>query len=670
MAKFIFNSIELTNFAAYHGFTSLVFSTSERNVTLVRGRNTGGKTSFINAIKWVLYGYIDKPSAYNSSLSSCDLFNIQAANEGYADMIVNLAVNIDGIRYEIIRKLMRKNNNTKFLSDDDFIHSFMIKRGDVMLTETESTNLIKKIAPYEISRFFLFDGELLKEYEELVSSRIKRSDSKIVDAIEDVLGLPALKLAEQALNDVIREFDKELLEKNKENAELTVFVEENKRALNQQEDYEKQILQNHSLISQYQSNIDDLSKITKGNEEYAEIKLQLTIWEKQLKDKKNKIKLCYEKISELTPFLSNDLLRSRLIEQKNIALAQAEEASKASELLNRQKYQVETLKTLLNTSQCDLCTQHIDQDLTTKLKFTLDQAQQALHSNLVDTKNMNQHFELSRLAQGCIDRLQPAFTDLKMQLTLKEQLFEEIDEIENDIDEARTKAETVDIDAIYLASGDIRKLEDEIAILNKANKDLELEIKKLETLIEKNNEAIEERSVNKHALLQKNVSMSKALKNIFAKGRTELREHMRVKVEQFATSAYCAMIHEDDHHMISISQNNYKLAILDKKNQEVVNPSAGATQILALALIIALGKAGRPIGPIVMDTPFGRLDEEHRIAILEYLPKQVSQLVLLYHSGELQEDSIQYIKAHVGIEYDILKEQEGYSTIEESMNYV
>jgi DNA sulfur modification protein DndD len=89
-----------------------------------------------------------------------------------------------------------------------------------------------------------------------------------------------------------------------------------------------------------------------------------------------------------------------------------------------------------------------------------------------------------------------------------------------------------------------------------------------------------------------------------------------------------------------------------------------------LALIIALGKAGRPIGPIVMDTPFGRLDEEHRIAILEYLPKQVSQLVLLYHSGELQEDSIQYIKAHVGIEYDILKEQEGYSTIEESMNYV
>jgi DNA sulfur modification protein DndD len=670
VAKLIFNSIELTNFAAYHGTTSLVFSTSERNVTLVRGRNTGGKTSFINAIKWVLYGFIDKPSAFNASLASYDLFNIQAAKSGSLDMMVCLYVELENEQYQIIRKLTRKYTNVTPTSDDDFIHSFMMKRGDVMLTESESTNLIKKVAPFEISRFFLFDGELLKEYEELVNSRIKRADSKLVDAIEDVLGLPALKLAEQALNDVIRDFDKELLERNKENNELRVFIEENKRYLAQQEDFETQILKNQSLISQYHSDIDDLSRVTKGNEEYSEIKSQLRIWENQLKEQKNKVKSCQEQISELTSFLPNDLLRARLTEEKNKAISLAEKASKVSNHLNKQKHNIEALQSLLETNRCSLCSQNINIELKTILEETVKNAEIAYKEQEINTDSMSNYFELSRTAQGCIERLSPAYSDMKTQLSLKQQLLEEIDTIENNIDEARTRAETVDIDAIYQASNNIRELEDEIAVLNKCNEDLGSEIGKLDALIDKNSDEIEMRSGTKQDELKGNVITAKSLKKVFAQGRSELREHMRIKVEQIATSAYRAMIHEDDHHKISIAQNNYKLAILDKKDQEVVNPSAGATQILALALIIALGKAGRPIGPIVMDTPFGRLDEEHRIAILEYLPKQVSQLVLLYHSGELQEDSIGYIKPYVGIEYNILKEQEGYSTIEESVNYV
>lgn len=670
MAKIIFNSIELTNFAAYHGTTSLVFSTSERNVTLVRGRNTGGKTSFINAIKWVLYGFIDKPSAFNASLASFDLFNIQAAKSGSADMMVCLFVELENEQYQIIRKLTRKYTNITPTSDDDFIHTFMMKRGDVILTESESTNLIKKVAPFEISRFFLFDGELLKEYEELVNSRIKRADSKLVDAIEDVLGLPALKLAEQALNDVIRNFDKELLERNNQNNELKVFIEENKRYLAQQEDFETQILKNQSLISQYHSDIDDLSRVTKGNEEYSEIKSQLNIWENQLKEKKNKVKACQEQISELTQFLPNDLLRARLTEEKNKSITLAERASKVSEHLNKQKYHIEALESLIEKNRCILCSQDINSNLKAILEETIKSSKIAYQEQEVDTDSMGKYFELSRTAQGCIERLKPAYGDMKTLLSLKQQLLEEIDGIENDIDEARTKAETVDIDAIYQASDNIRKLEDEIAVLNRCNEDLDNEIGKLHVLIDRNNGEIEKRSGNKQDELQGSLLAAKSLKKVFAQGRTELREHMRIKVEQIATSAYRAMIHEDDHNKISIAQNNYKLAILDKKEQEVVNPSAGATQILALALIIALGKAGRPIGPIVMDTPFGRLDEEHRIAILEYLPKQVSQLVLLYHSGELQEDSIEYIKPHVGIEYDILKEKEGYSTIEESVSYV
>lgn len=668
MANLVFRSIELHNFAAYNGLVSVNFSTSQRNITLIRGRNTGGKTSFINAIKWVLYGFIEKPTTYYSPLENHDLFNSQAIKQGKSEMAVVLFVDIKGVTHEIHRKITRKSTIAKPISNDDFSMTFAVKREDVILSETESNNLIKKFAPNEISRFFLFDGELLKEYEELVNSRTKRSDSKLVDAIEDVLGLPALKLAEQALGDVIREFDKELLDKNKENSELTVFIEENKRFLSEQEDLELQIQQNLNQITQYGSDIAELSKITKGNEEYAEIKHELSLWEKQLKDKKKDLKKCSEAITQLTPMLSNDLLRGRLQEERASALALAEKANEQTEVVNKQRYHIEHIEKLLDTDHCGTCGQSIPESLKADLKESLAQSLATLETHQVNAETTREYFSKSRMASECIERLQPSYADYKLQLRFKERLLDEIEDVENKIDDARTRAETVDIEAIYTASTEVRHLEDEIAILTNLNKEMQQRIDSLDTMIERNNQSIEERAVTKQTDLQHNYAVSKSLKKVFQTGRTELREHMRVKVEEFATSAYCAMIHEEDHRRIAISQNNYKLAILDKYDQEIVNPSAGATQILALALIIALGKAGRPIGPIVMDTPFGRLDEEHRLAILQYLPQQVSQLVLLYHSGELQEDSLAYVKADVGVEYEILKEQEGHSSIEEIAN--
>ena len=100
--------------------------------------------------------------------------------------------------------------------------------------------------------------------------------------------------------------------------------------------------------------------------------------------------------------------------------------------------------------------------------------------------------------------------------------------------------------------------------------------------------------------------------------------------------------------------DNYGLQIIDASGRDVAVRSAGAEQIVALSLIDGLNRTGRAAGPIIMDTPFGRLDLNHRDNILSYLPLVTSQFVLLVHSGEIRKETdLAIIAERVGAVYEI-----------------
>ncbi|WP_336919391.1 hypothetical protein, partial [Altererythrobacter lauratis] len=88
-------------------------------------------------------------------------------------------------------------------------------------------------------------------------------------------------------------------------------------------------------------------------------------------------------------------------------------------------------------------------------------------------------------------------------------------------------------------------------------------------------------------------------------------------------------------------------------------------QVVALSLIDGLNRTGRAIGPVVMDTPFGRLDPKHRDNVLRYLPTVTSQFVLLVHGGEIRPDTdLASIKSRIGAAYTIEEVSETQSRIE------
>ena len=138
---------------------------------------------------------------------------------------------------------------------------------------------------------------------------------------------------------------------------------------------------------------------------------------------------------------------------------------------------------------------------------------------------------------------------------------------------------------------------------------------------------------------------------LFSDSIINLRDKLKDEVEQKASEAFTQIIHRD-YKGLKINPN-YGLQIINKDDNLVHMKSAGAAQIVALSLIDALSRTGRSSGPVVMDTPFARLDPDHRINILKYLPKTASQLILFVHKGEIDDKILKLIAGQIGGEYQL-----------------
>jgi DNA sulfur modification protein DndD len=107
---------------------------------------------------------------------------------------------------------------------------------------------------------------------------------------------------------------------------------------------------------------------------------------------------------------------------------------------------------------------------------------------------------------------------------------------------------------------------------------------------------------------------------------------------------------------------------------KLLNPdvlSAGEKQALAFAFITGLNQITDTCVPLIMDTPFGHLDKEHRKNIINSLPNLNSQVIILATNCDLPDPLLNLLRPHTA---DILKinrlaADEDASTIEVMENY-
>ena len=164
----IFKKLTLENFGPYVGVQELIFP-SNNGIIIIRAKNGRGKTTILNAMRFVLFGSIKKAGMQTVDLA--EYLNIISKNSGIFHYKVMLNLELDGKSYELTRVLMPKagilNPTTmdEYLFPDPVIKETSNSGKQRVLPDSEVKNVLNQIMDEHVARFYLFDGELLKEYE-------------------------------------------------------------------------------------------------------------------------------------------------------------------------------------------------------------------------------------------------------------------------------------------------------------------------------------------------------------------------------------------------------------------------------------------------------------------------------------------------------------------------
>ena len=129
-------------------------------------------------------------------------------------------------------------------------------------------------------------------------------------------------------------------------------------------------------------------------------------------------------------------------------------------------------------------------------------------------------------------------------------------------------------------------------------------------------------------------AMYSDLHRLFDQAVGAYREQLRKRVEADATRHFKALTTEPEYASLRIN-DSYGLTIVHKDGSDIPVRSAGAEHVVALSLMGALQNNAPLRGPIVIDSPFGRLDRAHTRNIVKALPNIAKQVVLLVYDDEL-----------------------------------
>ena len=159
--------ITLYNIGPYVGKNTFEFSIDrDKNIVLIGGKNGAGKTTFFKAIKTCLYGCkvwgFDSPGKdYYSLISS--LVNFKTAYDNNSCAFIEIELVFDDGKEVDCYTLHREWKNTKMTLVEFFnIH----KNGELIIgtEENDFINYLLSVIPPDMFNFYFFDGESIAEF--------------------------------------------------------------------------------------------------------------------------------------------------------------------------------------------------------------------------------------------------------------------------------------------------------------------------------------------------------------------------------------------------------------------------------------------------------------------------------------------------------------------------
>lgn len=610
------HKVEIEGFGPF-AETEVIDLPLEPGVTVIYGKNMLGKTSTLSALRFAFLGSVLGRGSKERGIN--DLSNRKLAEAGRYGFKVRVAFDYDGERYELTREARPVVEKPTMPGHYD-VHVMLRQGGNVVGPDVLKTLLVQ-ILPYEVARFFLFDGELLQEYEELL---IKESGSgkMISDAIEKILGVPILTKAVSHLSllseNAARQEGKEAT-RNQSTAALGIALQQSvvakeahKKELeslsNQLEDLESTRLQIEGFLREK-----DKFKFLLGEKEAASERL-------------GKVKEAKEKSRIQLKDTMSESWRSLLREPVAKAISEVEaEVSKSSE-----EWLLSLRQAAIALRHCQVCEQDVSSIAISKLSKAGESLE--LEAGLIQ-------YNLSQ-ALGKLSKLQKfSYEDRSMEVNLiwkdfREKTFEEI-ELSDKISEVDSQVSESDSDLFLEKQVRFSETNEKIGVLKSAVYQCERKVENTEMNIQEYRKKIEQITGLKKDGIQEKANVIRAALEVFRESVERYKQELRKKVEASATDLFLKMTTEKREYAGLEINQAYGLNIKANDGIIEVGRSAGAEHVVALSLMGALQRNAPLRGPIVMDTPFGRLDEDHLTNVISTLPSLADQVILLVHEKEV-----------------------------------
>jgi DNA sulfur modification protein DndD len=644
----------LTDFGVYQGKVVFDLSLGNKPIIIFGGKNGSGKTTILESIKLCLYGMRGINRKIGRKEYEAHIRNrihrhksaVVPLNHTSVSLSFDYSIFGNENIYEVIRSWKIK--------PDSFQEQLLLLLNGKPLTnvpEEHWQEYIDDLIPPSIAELFFFDGEKIQE---LIIDNF--NEQALANDVKRILGLNIIEKLQADL-------DTYLYRQRKENTVIEhqtklEGIENSFRAIDQK--YQGKILEVSHLqakVEHNQGQIEKLErKISLESSGYAfqreDLKTQLTHTDIELE---NAEKQLHELSAGLLPFaLVPELcqeLESQLISEGELQQWQASNSLLKPKIINiRQTISSNKFWSRLNGN----LTIQVRQEMTNQISKMLEEL-------LGPGENQNGKKILHQVSD--FERYQLiAWINESIRLTPQKikNIGDRLVNLERTRQEITIKLRNIpDDDVLRPLMENLNRLNQEFG---KLNEKLNRVTQEKEILYNEREEA--ERQIKKAfdnlksgKRVEDRLLMVKKTQITLNDFLSEITQRKIVDLEILVVRKFTELSRKPDLlKSVSINPQSFHIQLFDYRDCSIPKEllSAGEKQMFAIALLWALRElSGKPF-PVIIDTPLGRLDSDHRDHLVnKYFPRVSHQVILFSTDTEIDKEYFSALEPDISRSYHL-----------------
>ena len=639
-------SITLCNFRQFYGKTpEIKLACGRQNTTVIHGNNGAGKTALMNAFTWVLY---EKFSAAFAAVEQ--LVNKRALAEAEIGKGVACWVEIifehDNKRYQV-KRLCRayKSENIVEHTKSELFMQVAGDEGRWMPPFQHPDDIIGRILPESLHQYFFFDGERIEQ--------IVRHDKKaeIAEATKELLGVEVLNRSVRHLGEAKKSLETDL--KQIGNAETKQLLKD-KQKLEQEVD---QLSTRQVEIEQELENQGELRKAVNGN------LLELS-GARDLQKLRDELEMQQDLFKQQIVQATDALKRAISLRGYGVFLldAAAEFQVIVGELRDKGELlsgiQQPFLEKLLVTERC-ICGAELIEGSESHKNV----------SNWMNKAGVGDVEENTIRISDRVDELDKQvldfWSDIDSQQANVSRSRTELSRVENQLDGIHSKLRNFPDGDVSRLQKRLDEIEAKIGDLHREAGSNQQQIESLSVQVAGLDKQIDKQQMNeeRQILAQRRIAATQDAIDRLTEVRSRLEKQFCSQLEKRVQDIFTQISFTPYTPKLS---DKYELTLVENTSgkESLVAASTGENQILSLSFIGGIIDGVREWSqkntlmgpdsstfPIVMDSPFGSLDEIYRKQIANKLPKLANQLVILVTKTQWRGEVAQEMESCTGREY-------------------